>query len=71
MNVEVGDEVTVKGVQGTFIVRSIRNEPDGVVIGMFGGSRNPLGHRSFRFFTADRVRRVPVKRNKLKAKEKK
>ncbi len=60
----VGDEVIVKGVQGTFTVRNIREEKDGRVIGMFGGSKNPLGHRSFRFFTADRVRHVPVKRSR-------
>lgn len=66
VTINVGDEVTVKGIQGTFIVRNIRDEQDGQVIGMFGGSKNPLGHRSFRFFTADRVRRVPVKRNRRK-----
>ena len=64
--INVGDEVTVKGVQGTFIVRNIRDEKDGQVIGMFGGAKNPLGHRSFRFFTADRVRPIPVKRSRRK-----
>jgi hypothetical protein len=63
---EAGEEVIVKGERGVFTVRSIRNEKDGDVIGVFGGDRNPLGRRSFRFFTADRVRRVPTKRSKNK-----
>lgn len=64
--INVGDEVTVKGVQGTFIVRNIRDEKHGQVIGMFGGTSNPLGRRSFRFFTANRVRPIPVKRSRRK-----
>jgi hypothetical protein len=61
---EVGDEVLVTGEQGVFTVRNIREERDGTVIGVYGGSRNPLGRRAFRFFTVDRVRRAPVKRTR-------
>jgi hypothetical protein len=48
---EIGQVVTVRGVRGEYKVRSLWTEPDGTVtVTVWGGDRNPLGHRSFRSF---------------------
>lgn len=62
---EIGEQVTVTGVRGVYWVRSIREEEKlGTIITLWGGDRNPLGNRCFRSFTANKVRRIPVKRKK-------
>lgn len=62
---DVGEQVTVHGVRGVYWVRSIREETKlGTIVTLWGGDKNPLGNRCFRSFTADRIRRIPVKKKR-------
>lgn len=54
--VEPKTEVVVAGVRGVYWFRSYRAECDSVTV--WGGDRNPNGHRSFQSFAASRCRTI-------------
>jgi len=49
-------EIVVTGERGVWFFRSYRAECDSVTV--WGGDRNPNGHRAFRSFSADRCRTI-------------
>jgi len=61
---EVGEQVAVKGEQGkVFTVRGFRQEPSGTVVSLWGGSKNPNGHQSWRFIELPRIiRKKPTRK---------
>ena len=60
--IDKGTEVKVSDVAGAFIFMYERNGE----ITVYGGSRNPNGHRMFRTFTAERVRPIHRRSNMTK-----
>lgn len=60
--VEKGTEVRISGVRGSFIFQYFRNGE----VTVYGGDRNPNGHRMFRTFVPERCR-IFTPRNPLRA----
>lgn len=60
--IDKGTEVRITGVRGVFIFHAYRNGE----VTVYGGDRNPNGHRMFRTFVPDRCR-IFTPRNPLRA----
>ena len=56
VDVEPKTEVIVAGVRGLYFFRSYRAECDSVTV--WGGDKNPNGHRAFRSFPASKCRTI-------------
>jgi hypothetical protein len=55
-SVEPKTEIIVSGVRGIYWFRSYRSECDSVTV--WGGDKNPNGHRSFQSFPSTRCRPI-------------